>query len=347
MLGAKCSPCCGPTCSASDIDEFWTKMLSAGVTLEVSGTSDERDAISVHYSAYENAPAQNRPQHWGEVTVYEATSSPMQTMDMALLPPADFDPFNLNITFRRGDYDAQVVYFGELNGIEARLKVYIARFLGDYQYVGPKNLNLPGNICFGQSQLYLKQSVRNRTYESDSSFGSTSYKDYTGINGFTATARYYTNLDYTEGNSFQVFNFLIPTPTYLTGIRLGDVYAQSIASPIRSQAYDRYYFFNEGASQGVAVSATSNESSLTLSFAAEFTSGLILDGLYSSSLSSFRPASFLSPGEPAWGSTFPATWSVPGSSESTKRLYSSVPYYNSELFIAQSLITPSARFVFP
>lgn len=252
MLGAPCSPCCGDnSCTADDIDSFWGRMSTASVSLTLSGTSVERNAYTIHREAY-NAYTIHREayaggtangSHWGNVTVYQGTTSPIGTWPMAFVPEAPYDPTDVTRSFHVPGLAAQVVYVIEQNGIIASLRFILSVSesvtMSSTTPFSSTNVTYPAKpACKCRAWLYVRQNIVEREYAASNLFG-TPREATTSPNGLPLTVRWYA-VDYLSGSQFNAFGFRLPGA--LGGLRLGDLYA-SASSPVGGRSYPRDYFF--------------------------------------------------------------------------------------------------------
>lgn len=322
MLGGDCSPCCAQGCSSSDIQLFWERMSSASVHLTVSGTSDERNAVTVVEGAYALGTANGS--YWGTAAVYKGTNSPVGVRAMAFVP---------DLSFNVSGWAAQVTYEWYGDGIEARLTFILSQ---DSAFTRsnllPRSLSnvlwQGGSDCFGRAWLYIKQNAEERYYAADSSLGPRN-ENTTTVNGLTSTVRWYAS-DYASGTAFGAF----AQRQSLSGLWLGDRYAQSAAT-YQQQTYTRTYYDITTFSDQHAwqVTATDNASGLVLSFPQDSRSNYVLP--------SFRPGPspwLLAPQAPQRVG-FSNGYTVAGSPQQDTNEF--LPH-----FIASSSITPSVQITY-
>jgi hypothetical protein len=109
MLGASCSPCCGPPpCTSQSIADFYNLAVSANVVLEVAGSSDERAGATITLGTYNLIVPGGGPLGSQVTFIYSPTISPAGTLELALSPSEStlqqVGPLSLHFAFVRYRY---------------------------------------------------------------------------------------------------------------------------------------------------------------------------------------------------------------------------------------------------
>lgn len=177
MLGSPCSPCCeNQRCPQWKVQEFYDLVVSASVSLTLSGTSEERSSFTLAPSVYfGDVDVSNAPAY-----VYYRTVSPVGTFPLSLVPAET----------ALSDGSAKVVFaMTHQQTLHARLELMVLDLLaGNTQWPGIAGVESP---CEVLTDLSVWQDVVTKQYRAIDILGAPTTATQTGLHGQPCTVKYF------------------------------------------------------------------------------------------------------------------------------------------------------------